>query len=95
MRQVAPVYVDTLLAQAHPDRDRSSLAQAELSEPLSKQELRVLRLIVAGQSNHEIAETLVISVGTAKWHVHNILQKLAVKNRPQAIARARALGLDG
>ncbi|MFV9504202.1 MAG: LuxR C-terminal-related transcriptional regulator [Oscillochloridaceae bacterium umkhey_bin13] len=93
--QEAPAYVATVLAQAHPERDHSPLVQAGLREPLSEQELRVLRLIVAGQSNHEIAEALVISVGTAKWHVHNILQKLAVKNRPQAIARARALGLDG
>jgi LuxR family maltose regulon positive regulatory protein len=51
-------------------------------------------LIVAGKSNQEIAEELVISAGTAKWHVHNILQKLGVSNRPQAIARARELGMN-
>lgn len=33
-----------------------------------------------------------IAVGTAKWHVHNILQKLDVGNRPQTIARAHELG---
>jgi LuxR family maltose regulon positive regulatory protein len=60
---------------------------------LSEQELRVLKLIVAGKSNAEIADELVISVGTAKWHVHNVLQKLGVGNRPQAIARARQLGI--
>jgi LuxR family transcriptional regulator, maltose regulon positive regulatory protein len=60
---------------------------------LSEQELRVLQLMVAGHSNEEIAEALVIAVGTAKWHVHNILQKLEVSNRPKAIARARELGL--
>jgi LuxR family maltose regulon positive regulatory protein len=64
-----------------------------LAIPLSEQERRVLNLIVAGKSNQEIADELVISVGTAKWHVHNILQKLGVKNRPQAIARARQHGL--
>ena len=63
------------------------------ADPLTEQELRILHLIVAGKSNREIAEELVISVGTAKWHVHNILQKLGVGNRPQAIARARELGL--
>ena len=62
-------------------------------DALSEQELRVLRLMVAGHSNKEIAEALVIAVGTAKWHVHNILQKLEVGNRPKAIARARELGL--
>ena len=64
----------------------------QLPDPLSEQELRVLDLIVAGKSNREIAEELFISVGTAKWHVHNVLQKLGVSNRPQAIARARELG---
>jgi LuxR family maltose regulon positive regulatory protein len=49
---------------------------------------------VAGKSNHEIADQLVISVGTAKWHVHNILQKLGVDNRAQAIARAHELGIE-
>jgi len=54
----------------------------------------VLHLIVEGKSNQEIAGELVISVGTAKWHVHNILQKLGVNNRPQAIARAHELGIE-
>jgi len=49
--------------------------------------------LVAGKSNKEIADELVISVGTAKWHVHNILQKLGVSNRSQVIVRAKELGL--
>jgi LuxR family maltose regulon positive regulatory protein len=53
----------------------------------------VVKLIVAGKSNQEIADELIISVGTAKWHVHNILQKLGVNNRPQAIALVRELGI--
>jgi LuxR family maltose regulon positive regulatory protein len=65
-----------------------------LPDPLSEQEIRVLKLIVAGKSNQEIAEELVISPGTAKWHVHNILQKLGVDNRVQAIVRARELGIE-
>ncbi|GJQ53424.1 MAG: hypothetical protein HKUEN02_22710 [Anaerolineaceae bacterium] len=53
----------------------------------------MLRLVAAGKSNAQIAAELVISVGTAKWHVHNILQKLDVGTRAQAIARARELGI--
>ncbi len=53
----------------------------------------MLNLIVRGKSNQEIAEELVISIGTTKWHVHNVLQKLEVRNRPQAIALARELGI--
>ncbi|KPL72049.1 hypothetical protein ADN00_16350 [Ornatilinea apprima] len=67
--------------------------QDALVEPLSDQELRILRLVVAGKTNQEIAAVLYISVGTAKWHVHNIFQKMGVNNRAQAIARSRELNL--
>jgi LuxR family transcriptional regulator, maltose regulon positive regulatory protein len=50
----------------------------------------VLHLLVAGSSNSEIASELVISLATAKKHVSNILGKLGVANRVQAIAHARA-----
>jgi LuxR family transcriptional regulator, maltose regulon positive regulatory protein len=53
----------------------------------------VLKLLAAGKSNQEIAGDLVISVGTAKWHVHNVLQKLGVNNRSLAIVRAREMGI--
>ena len=88
-RWVAPTFVDSILEAAQ-FADRQIVP---LPDPLSEQEFRVLHLITAGKSNQEIAEQLVISVGTAKWHVHNILQKLGVDNRAQAIARARELGL--
>lgn len=89
-RTAAPQLVERLLAALAPAVARTTLPNADA---LSEQELRVLRLMVAGHSNQEIAVALVISVGTAKWHVHNILQKLGVGNRPKAIARARELGL--
>jgi len=89
-RQAAPELVDAILSSLQAESGKSLIDQ--LPEPLSEQELRVLGLIVAGNSNQEIADELVISVGTAKWHVHNILQKLGVSNRSQAIARARELG---
>ena len=92
-RPAAAEFVDALLRiqQAESDTQPSPLDQ--LIEPLSAQELRVLALLMAGKTNRGIAEELVISVGTAKWHVHNILQKLDVRNRAQAIVRARELGL--
>jgi len=90
-RQAAPELVDAILGSLQADSGKSSLEQ--LPDPLSEQEMRVLGLIVVGKTNREIADELFISVGTAKWHVHNILQKLGVGNRSQAIARARELGL--
>ncbi len=90
----APAYVNALLAAMPATSTPNHSPLSTLPEPLSEQEMRVLTLIVAGKSNQEIADALVITAGTAKWHVHNILQKLGVSNRPQAIARARELGVE-
>ncbi len=64
-----------------------------LGEPLSERELEVLRLIVAGCSNQEIADRLVIAVSTVKWYVNAIYGKLQVESRTKAIARARELNI--
>ena len=64
-----------------------------LPEPLSEREIEVLRLVVVGLSNQEIAERLVISEGTAKTHIHNVYGKLGVHNRTEAALRARELNL--
>jgi LuxR family maltose regulon positive regulatory protein len=88
-------YAGRLLAEcpfakaASPTPDRPG----ELIEPLSARELELLQLIAKGLSNREIARQLVLSLPTVKWHASNIYGKLAVKNRTQAVARARALGI--
>jgi DNA-binding NarL/FixJ family response regulator len=61
---------------------------------LTPRELEVLRLLVEGRSNRQIAEQLFISGSTAGVHVTNILAKLGVHSRLEAAARARQLGLD-
>jgi LuxR family maltose regulon positive regulatory protein len=62
-------------------------------EPLSERELDVLRLISEGSSNQQIADTLIVTVHTVKKHASNIYGKLGVRNRTQAVARARELGI--
>ena len=62
-------------------------------EILSPREVEVLRLLMAGASNQAIADTLVISLHTAKHHVSSVLQKLGVASRTQAALHGRALGL--
>ncbi len=66
---------------------------AALVEPLSERELEVLRLIAEGNSNRDIAERLIVSIGTVKKHLNNIFGKLNVQSRTQAVAKARSLRL--
>jgi LuxR family maltose regulon positive regulatory protein len=53
----------------------------------------MLDRIQTGQTNKEISEELFISEQTVKWHLHQLYQKLGVKNRTSAIVRARNLSL--
>jgi ATP/maltotriose-dependent transcriptional regulator MalT len=81
-------------AGAQPTEETAPLRKdALLLEPLSEQEQRVLRLLVAGRSNPEIANALVISLNTVKTHVQNIYRKLDVHNRVEASEVARRLSL--
>jgi LuxR family maltose regulon positive regulatory protein len=64
-----------------------------LLTPLTHREMEVLLWLAQGASNQDIAQELVISLDTTKRHVSNILSKLDAKNRTQAVARARSLGL--
>ncbi|HRF97136.1 MAG TPA: response regulator transcription factor, partial [Aggregatilineales bacterium] len=56
--------------------------------PLSDRESDVLKLMTQGMTNSEIAEKLVITQSTVKFHVSNILSKLKVSTRTQAVAYA-------
>ncbi len=68
-------------------------AHAALIEPLTDRELDILRLIGEGASNEEIATHFVISIHTVRKHISNILSKLDVKNRTEAVAYARRAGI--
>lgn len=69
------------------------VSAGEVSEELSSREIEVLKLLAAGASNREIADTLVLAEGTVKNHVSNILSKLHAENRTQAANMARKRGL--
>ncbi len=83
-----PVAISSASWQPGSD-DRDEL----LLEPLRAREMEVLSLVAAGYSNQDIAERLIVSIGTVRWHLKNIYSKLDVHSRTQAVARARATGL--
>ena len=63
-------------------------------EPLTAREHDVLALVVRGASNREIAEALVVTDNTVKYHLKNILQKLHLHNRAQVVAYALRHGVE-
>jgi len=75
--------------------EASGAAGARPPERLTPREHEVLRLLAQGQTNREIAKSLVVSVGTVKVHVEHIIAKLGVSDRTQAAVRAVELGLLG
>lgn len=60
---------------------------------ISKREYEVLKLLGTGMSNQEIANTLFVSQNTIKTHTSRLFEKLAVKNRTQAILKSKELGI--
>jgi DNA-binding NarL/FixJ family response regulator len=61
--------------------------QTGLRDLLTRREIDVLELMVRGDTNAAIARDLVLSVGTVKFHVKNILRKLNAANRAEATSR--------
>jgi LuxR family transcriptional regulator, maltose regulon positive regulatory protein len=91
---VPAYYLRKLLAALECDDSSATMPSGvQLHEPLSERELEVLALLAAGKSNRQIASELFVALSTVKTHVKNIYGKLDVRNRTQAVSRARELGL--
>jgi DNA-binding NarL/FixJ family response regulator len=75
------------LEQAKPD-----FPSLNPPDPLTGREAEVLRLMVAGHTNREIADAFGMSEGTVKNHVSSILSKLGVRDRTRAVLKALELG---
>jgi DNA-binding CsgD family transcriptional regulator len=71
----------------------SEPAPGEAGAGLTRREMEVLRLLMEGHSNREIADRLFISVRTGTTHVTHILAKLGVESRAAAVAFALQHGL--
>jgi DNA-binding NarL/FixJ family response regulator len=74
-------------------RMSGSAVDTAVAAQLTRREHDVLRLIVLGQTNREIADTLNLTVSTVKTHVEHVIGKLEVSDRTQAAVRAIELGL--
>jgi ATP/maltotriose-dependent transcriptional regulator MalT len=98
---VSSAYLATLLRAAHsvatngPDARGAPdpQARAHPASPLSPREVEIVRRLATGMSNVEIAQDLMVEQSTVKWHIHNLLEKLGVRNRTAALARAHDLGV--
>jgi DNA-binding NarL/FixJ family response regulator len=88
-RLLSPALMAKVLAEFETLAKEKSRAESGLTD----QELQVLRLIAAGATNKEIAEKLYWSEVTVKRKVQDILEKMGVANRPQAVAEAAKRGL--
>ena len=95
LQESNPVYKPFVL-KILKEFDESSFLEKPQSEPqnlITSREREVLLLIAKGYSNKQIAEELVLSEGTVKFHVHNLLEKLQADNRTRIIVRAKDLNL--
>lgn len=89
--QDGAIYLDPQIAQCVVNRLQPA-APAKTENPLTDRELEVLKLIVDGHSNPEIASMLYISLSTVKAHIRGIMKKLAVDDRVQAAVIALRSG---
>ena len=89
--------VANLALRSIPKVENAGLLGSQVSEhariPLTEREFEVLKHLVAGKSNTEIAKELIVSVHTAKAHVCSILQKMCVNDRVQAAVKAVKEGM--
>jgi len=91
---LSPHLVNGLLGLFRLDQiEETGKARGNLVEPLTEREQEVLNLLALGLSNKEMAERMVVSEGTVKTHVHNVIGKLGAQSRIHALARAKELGL--
>jgi LuxR family maltose regulon positive regulatory protein len=79
---------EELILRGRPERE----TLGSLIEPLTERELEVLNLMAKGRSNPEIAEELIIALGTVKAHSSSIYRKLDVRRRTEAVIKAGELG---
>lgn len=87
---LSPVVARRLISEIKQEHPKQQLSQSRL---LSEREEEVLKLAAEGLSNQAIAERLCLSNATVRFHISNILKKLGLSNRTQAVLYAIKSGL--
>ena len=85
---ISPALASKLLTEFAAMANRGDTAQAPPSPKLTAREMEVLRLVARGMNNRDIARDLFISENTVKNHVRNILEKLQLHSRMEAVVYA-------
>jgi LuxR family maltose regulon positive regulatory protein len=93
LRGINPAFCNQLLDGFSISVTPEQASQDDLVEPLSNREVEILTHIAEGDTNQEIAQNLHLSLYTVKSHARNIYSKLGVKNRTEAVSKARLLGI--
>lgn len=86
-------HLGRLAGEVEGSKPATSPATPERLAFLTERERAILALLAQGRTNQEISDTLLISVGTVKNHISNILSKLGVRDRTQAALWAQQQGL--
>ena len=82
-----------LAAMPAPAEPRAALpSPVDLVEPLTDREQEVLNLLAEGLTYQEMADRLIVSINTVRYHVKSLYGKLGVDNRTAALDQARTLG---
>lgn len=90
-----PLHKETLLRKVESILKQNTPSDPRKGRPLTRTELKVLKLVIAGKSNREIAELLRRSVRTVEDHRNHVMRKLGVRNAVELVERAIQMGLRG
>ena len=94
LRNISLDYIHRLLAEFENIKSSNPVPAYGVVEPLTARELEILKLLTEGLSNQEIAQKLILSIGTVKVHTNHIYAKLGVRSRSQAVKKAISLHLS-
>ena len=92
-QEISAQLLRRLLCEEEESRSFEQPQRAPLLGRLTQREVEVLRLVAMGQSNLQIAQSLLLSVSTVKKHIQHMVSKLEVSDRTQAAVKAIELGL--